>query len=134
MVLVMTGRLRPIRLASSSCVTANSSSSCWYAAASSSGFSWTRWMFSRSASRSIDSSAVCRTIAGIASSSACCDARSRRSPMTSSYSSFPSSRTTMGCMSPNSRIECSSSASASSSKASRGCFGLGLIEPTGISR
>ena len=64
-VLEICGRLRPIRRASSSCVAPNSSSSCWYAAASSSGFRLARWMFSSSASRSIASSRVSRTIAGM---------------------------------------------------------------------
>ncbi len=132
--LVITGRLRPSREASSSCVTPNSSSSCWYAAASSSGLSCTRWMFSSSASRSMASSAVRRTIAGMVSSPARCEARQRRSPITSSYSPRPSSRNTMGCISPNSRIECSSSDNASSSKTCLGCFGFGRMSPMGTSR
>ncbi|COZ38987.1 Uncharacterised protein [Mycobacterium tuberculosis] len=40
--LVIKGRERPMRAASSSWVTPNSSSNCWYAAASSNGFSCTR--------------------------------------------------------------------------------------------
>ena len=44
------------------------------------------------------------------------------------------SRTTIGCSRPNSRIECASSASASSSNSVRGCCGLGRIALTGISR
>ena len=79
---VITGRERPSRVASSSWVTANSSRSCWYAAASSSGLSCTRWMFSSSALRSRASSAVSRTIEGMAASPASWAARQRRSPMT----------------------------------------------------
>ena len=56
MVLEICGRDRPMRVASSSCEHPKSSSSCWYAAASSSGFSWLRCRFSRSASRSRSSS------------------------------------------------------------------------------
>ncbi len=133
-VLVTTGRLRPSRSASSVCVTPNSASSCSYAAASSSGFSWTRWMFSSSASRSIASSPVLRTMAGSRCSPARSAARQRRSPITSSKAPSASSRTTIGCSSPNSRIECSSSASASSSNAVRGCWGLGRIAEISISR
>ncbi len=54
------------------------------AAASSSGLSWSRWMFSSSASRSWASSSVSRTIAGTVCRSAARAARSRRSPMMSS--------------------------------------------------
>ncbi len=70
---------------------------------------------------------VSRTIAGIVSSPASWLARHRRSPMTSWYCSGPIRRTTIGCMRPNSRIECTSSPSASSSKTLRGCLGLGWI-------
>jgi hypothetical protein len=91
-------------------------------------------MFSSRASRSIASSAVPRTIAGMRSSSAACAARQRRSPITSWNELGETSRTTIGCSRPNSRIECCSSASASSSNEVRGCLGLGWMAPTGISR
>ena len=80
--LLITGRDRPIRDASSSWVTSNSSSSCWYAAASSNGFSCARWMFSRRASRNRLSSEVSRTMAGMVVRPACWAARQRRSPIT----------------------------------------------------
>ena len=89
-------------------------------------------MFSKSASRSMSSSEVSRTIAGMCFRPAFEDARQRRSPMISSKPSGVS-RTTMGCSRPNSRMEWTSSASSSSSKTWRGCFGLGMICPTGIS-
>ena len=130
-VFVTCDRLRPMRPASSSCVVPNSSSSWRYAAASSSGFSWTRCRFSSSASRSIASSAVLRTMAGMVSSPRSRVARQRRSPMTSSYVPGEVSRTTTGCSRPNSRIEALSSSSASSSKTCRGCLAFARIASTG---
>ena len=118
------GRLRPMRFESSSCVMAKSSISCWYAEASSRGFSCARWRFSSSASRSMASSGVSLTIAGMLSSPARWLARQRRSPMMSSNfvpsSPVSAGRTTIGCRTPNSRIECSSSLRSSSSKTVRG--------------
>ncbi len=83
-VLLICGRERPIRSASSSWVQEKSSSSWEYAAASSSGLSCERCRFSSSASRSMSESSVSRTIAGIASRPASWAARQRRSPITSS--------------------------------------------------
>ena len=119
--------------ASSSCVAPNSSSSCWYAAASSSGFRLARWMFSSSASRSIASSWVSRMIAGMLSLPTAWAARQRRSPMTSSYRPSPISRTTIGCRKPTSWIETLSSSRASSSKTCRGCLAFGSMADTGSS-
>src|ERR1700731_2557147 len=83
--LVISGLDRPMRDANSSWVTSNSSGNCWYAAASSKGFSCTRWMFSSKASRSRLSSPVSRTIAGMVARPAPWAARQRRSPITIWY-------------------------------------------------
>ena len=82
--LLIWGRDRPMRWASSSWVHPKSSSSWPYAAASSSGLSWDRCRFSSSASRSMSLSSVSRTMAGMAVRPASWEARQRRSPMISS--------------------------------------------------
>ena len=116
-------------------------SSCWYAAASSSGFSWLRCRFSSSASRSSRRPGVSRTIAGIvASPAAWLRARQRRSPMTSSKRSPGSSGRTTGCSSPTSRIEPTSSCELVGVEARRGWRGLARrghgisVEPHGAGR
>src|SRR6266545_475314 len=134
MVFEIWGRLRPIRWASSSWVAPNSASSCWYAAASSSGLSCARWMFSSNASRSISSSRVSRMIAGIISMPSAIAARQRRSPITSSYRPWVSSRTTIGCNRPTCWIEDFSSSKDSSSNTCRGWRGFGLMSRTATSR
>jgi hypothetical protein len=90
-------------------------------------------MFSISASRSMSSSWVSRTIAGMTSSPARCDARQRRSPMMSSNCPLPRLRTTTGCSKPTSVMEVASSSRASSSKVWRGCRGFGEMAPIGTS-
>ena len=60
-------------------------------------------------------------------------ARSRRSPVTTSYP-WPVRRTTIGCRIPTSRIDAANSASVSSSNRLLGCFGLGAIALAGTSR
>ena len=86
---VIVARLLPTRAATSSWVSEKSSISCWYAAASSSGFSSSRWTFSTIACWSIDASSAVRTIAGIVWSPMRRAARQRRSPAISSKPSPP---------------------------------------------
>jgi len=125
--LVINGRDRPMRAASSSCVTSNSSSSCWL------GRGLLQWIQLRAVDvlqQRIAQHAVIGGLShdgGMVARPACWAARHRRSPMTSWYRGPPGwpgiERTTIGCMSPNSRMECTSSVSASSSNTCRGCAG-----------
>ena len=81
-------------------------------------------MFSSNASRSITSSAVCRTIAGMRLEPGRCVARHRRSPMTSSYVSAAELADDDRLQEPELRMESYSSSIASSSNTWRGCFGV----------
>src|SRR5664280_2015406 len=106
-----------------------------YAAASSKGFNAARWTFSSTACRSNCVSSVVRITAGSELSPASRAARHRRSPMTSWKRSSASGlgRTTTGCRTPTTRIEATSSVSASGSNCCRGWRGLGSIALNAIS-
>ena len=95
-------------------------------------------MFSNNASRSMLSSAVSRTIAGIVASPACLGRPPAALPHHELVPGPPAcagiARTTIGCIRPNSRMECTSSASASSSNTCLGWRGLRSIADGSISR
>ena len=102
--------------------------SCWYAAASSSGFSSSRWTFSTIACWSIDASSAARTIAGIVWSPTRRAARQRRSPAMSSKPSPPArARAPAAARRPRGSTR-PAPPSDSSSKCSRGCCGFGRID------
>ena len=130
---VIVARLLPTRAATSSWVSEKSSMSCWYAAASSSGFSSSRWTFSTIACCSIEASSAIRTIAGIVWS----PTRRARAPAALARDQLEAvaarARTSTGWSTPTSRIDSASAASDSSSKCSRGCCGFGRIDAIGIS-
>src|SRR5690606_38371289 len=133
----MVERSRPTTLAICCCESPNSSASCWYPAASSSGDNSERWRFSTSASTSIARSSIVLTSAGTSDQPRRVTARQRRSPAINSHAAFPpggAGRTTIGCRSPFSRIELARSSSSSSENPRRGWNGFGAIDPTGNGR
>ena len=121
------GRERPSFAANSSWVQLKSFSNCAYAAPSSSGFNWLRWIFSINASRKSSLSGVWRIITGMLFKPAALAARKRRSPIINSYLPAEVWRTTGGCKIPISFMEAINSFSALSSKTVLGCRGFGEI-------
>ncbi len=109
-------RLRPTRRATFSCVRPNSLTSVVQARASSTGFRFSRAMFSISPTSSAARSSYGDTNAGTMSKPAILAARQRRSPATSSYLSSSRGRTSTGCRTPRSLTESASSFSIRSSK------------------
>src|SRR4051812_16109632 len=103
-------------------------------AASSRGERSSRWRFSMIEISSAVSSSISSTSAGMVSRPAAFDARQRRSPAMSWYSSSSSGRTRIGCRTPCSRIDAASSSSVTESNANRGCCGFGVIRSTGMFR